>query len=195
MSLLLDALKKAAQQKAEKNREEASASGRSDETQLDGAADGDTATGAHDDSIPRAAGRAGEDETELDHSQLEARLERAQAQQPLRDSTDDTGLDVPDQTETEAAALASEQMQTGEDETIIFADEDVSEFMGEPEYVSRETRAPEDETDLSQRVDQNDLTDVRVPVESGVDVDETDLNELAHREDETEFQAPAASAD
>ena len=67
-----------------------------------------------------------EDETELDTSQFQTRLERTRLE---REDSDDTELEIPDSTQTQAPSLSA-QMQTGEDETIIFDAEDVSDFLG-----------------------------------------------------------------
>ena len=101
MSLLLDALKKAAEQKAEKSKED-TPQRPSDETVVDAAGDISELEG-DDDSELQAPRPGSHDETELDHSELEARLERTQAAAPA-EGRDDTGIDVPDQTETEAEA-------------------------------------------------------------------------------------------
>jgi hypothetical protein len=84
MSLLLDALKKAAEQKSQKSRSESSPERTSDETLLEVAAD--DATRLDDD-----------DETEFDHSELGVRLDRLGRQ---RGAGDETGLDLPDVTKT-----------------------------------------------------------------------------------------------
>ena len=107
MSLLLDALKKAAAQKAEKSRQEAPKASSSDETDITAAAE--------------------------DASVLEA---GASLQQSQREAEEETDLEMPDSTLTEAPSLSA-QIQTGEDETIVFAEEDISDFLGEPELVSR----------------------------------------------------------
>jgi Flp pilus assembly protein TadD len=213
MSLLLDALKKAAEQKAEKNRQEVPQAGSSDETVIDAAEDISALEGGVDGSLQKAR-RPSSDETEIDHSDFDTRLERAQVG---RDDGTETLLEKPDPTVTESPSL-SEQMQSGEDETIIFAEEDVAEFMGEPEFVSREPRANEDETDLSQLESRGDVTEISEPpprdsadetdlsqltLRGGAtdineppprdSVDETDLSQLLQREDETDISVPPQS--
>ncbi len=189
MSLLLDALKKAAEQKAEKNKQEAPQAGSSDETEIVAAAEDVSELEGGVDSSLRQSQRALRDETEIDDSEFNTRLERTQVEP--EDGTE-TRLEVPDTTTTEVPSLSA-QMQTGEDETIIFADEDVEEFMGEPQLVSREQRAPEDETDLSQLAQREDETDVSEMAAAAVAGDETDLSQLLQHEDETDVSKIAAA--
>ena len=169
MSLLLDALKKAAEQKAEKNRQESAGAGTSDETVVDAAAE--DASELESGNL-RQTQSGLKDETEFDDSDYGTRLERS------REDGFETRLDLTDPTETRPP---SAQAQTGEDETLIFADEDVADFMGDPSYVSREPRAGDDETELGQDADETFA-------------DDTDLSQLAHREDETEISRVAAEA-
>ena len=142
MSLLLDALKKAAEQKAAKTRDEkpGSGAGSPEETALDLSEGRAREDSADDDSIPR---HQLEDETLLDPSELDTRLERLQ-----KDSGDrtETGLDIADGTETRAPAQ-DRQAKSGEDETLIFAEDDVAEVTGRENAQPR--RAADDETDLS----------------------------------------------
>jgi len=158
MSLLLDALKKAAQQKAEKSRQEAPEASSPDETEITAAAE--------------------------DTSVLEA---GASLQQSQRDAEDETELVMPDPTLTETPSLSA-QIQTGEDETIVFAEEDISDFLGEPELVNRETKSHEDATELDPTEYQADLEP-----DDATEIDETEYQ--THHEpgdateiDETEYQ-------
>ena len=118
MSLLLDALKKAAQQKAQKSQLELSADRASDETLFDVAAASSSPSENADSSLLPDAG----DETEFDHSELGVRLDRTgrergaadetgldladtsetglEQDQPDRSAGDETGLDIPDATQT-----------------------------------------------------------------------------------------------
>ena len=179
MSLLLDALKKAAEQKAEKSKETSSQSTSADETLLESAAE-DISELSQD--VPQQ--REPQDETQLEHSELDTRLERNQVS---RADADETGLDIRDDTESEDVGL-SEQMQTGEDETIIFAQEDVSDFLGEEQYVGREQPDPADETDLSQIVEAADLSDLgEAAGDAKPREDETDLSEYSAGVDETDL--------
>jgi Tfp pilus assembly protein PilF len=182
MSLLLDALKKAAQQKAEKSREDIPEAETSDETIV--------VSAPEDISELEAA-----DEV-LSNSQLEdTRLERSADETGLKtpDPTE-TGLEIPDSTETRQADLST-QMQTGEDETIVFAEEDVSDFLGEPELVNRDVQ---DETDLSQLAQPDDRTDLskasRQADEADIE-DETDLSQLAQPDDRTDLSKASPQAD
>ena len=195
MSLLLDALKKAAEQKAEKSRqEETPAASPSDETEITAAAE--------DLSELEGAGRGSqqserdrEDETELDTSEMRTRLERTLIE---REDANDTEIEFPDSTHTQAPSLSS-QMQTGEDETIVFAAEDVSDFLGEPELVNRE---PRDETDLSRLpVDATDLSqvapqqDAAKPADKVVREDDTDISQPFQPDASPEIQAQTGSGD
>ena len=90
MSLLLDALKKAAEQKAQKSKSGAPVESGSDETVLDAGAD---------QAAPAETGLGTgvrDDETEFEHSELHARLERSSV---VRGAGDETGLDLPDSTD------------------------------------------------------------------------------------------------
>jgi tetratricopeptide (TPR) repeat protein len=197
MSLLLDALKKAAEQKAAKNKSEAPGAGPSDETQLDDGAEDITELmkGADDGLKQSRPSVRDETETELDEPELQTAVEQTRVEP--QDRTD-TRLETSDTTETETSS-ASEQMRTGEDETIIFADEDVSDFMDGSEHVSRDSRAPEDETQLNQPVVTEDDTGVGQPPQAPAtppqpaDEDETELRDPAGTEDQTDISVPPAS--
>jgi hypothetical protein len=157
MSLLLDALKKAAEQKAEKSRqEEIPAASPSDETEITAAA---------------------EDLSELEHGAGHG------LQQSRRAAADETKLDSSDSTLTEKPP-SSAQMQTGEDETIVFAEEDVSDFLGEPELVNRETKSHDDATDL----DQTEYQTHHEAVDTGGTGDDTEI-------DRTEYQTHHEAVD
>ena len=78
MSLLLDALKKAAEQKAEKSREESREGRPSDETQLNLPREDISELEQADEALARRARRAGRDETELDQSELKPASMRRQ---------------------------------------------------------------------------------------------------------------------
>jgi tetratricopeptide (TPR) repeat protein len=106
MSLLLDALKKAAEQKLQKSRPEASEQISPDETLI--RADADDVIGFDESS----AGSDRIDETELDHSEIRSRLENDLSQ---RIAGDETGLDIPDVTESRTVSAPSEQ--GGDEET------------------------------------------------------------------------------
>jgi len=196
MSLLLDALKKAAEQKAAKSRqEEISAASPSDETEITAAAEDLS-------ELEQGAGRGAqqserdrEDETELDSSEMRTRLEQTLVE---REEADDTEIEIPDSTQTRTPSLSS-QMQSGEDETIIFAEEDVSDFLGEPELVNREAR---DETDLSQLAgDATDLSqvasqqDVAGPADTVAREDDTDISQPFQPGATPEIQAQTGSGD
>ena len=195
MSLLLDALKKAAEQKAEKNKSEAPEARSSEETLLDdGAEDITELMKGADDGLQQSRPPV-RDETELDEPEPETPVEQTRVEP--QDRTD-TRLETSDTTETETPS-ASEQMQTGEDETIIFAEDDVSDFMGGSEHDSREARAPEDETELNQPAAPEDDTDVNQPVQAHAappqpdDEDEAQLRDPAGTGDQTDISVPPSS--
>ncbi|MCP4979672.1 MAG: tetratricopeptide repeat protein [Gammaproteobacteria bacterium] len=221
MSLLLDALKKAAEQKAEKSRqEEVPEAHASDETQIVTAAE-DASELERSDNSPQQRQRDVQDETELEHSELQTHVESTR---PQRDDSDETGIVAPDAADDTRQPGMSAQMQTGEDETIIFAAEDVSDFMGEPELVNRdpqdetqltqlapeetqvdqpqtEDRQTEQETELTQREDDTYITRpiqpgdqnrIRAEASSG---DETDIGMLKADEDKTDISVPVGRAD
>ena len=174
MSLLLDALKKAAQQKAEKSRqEEALTASPSDEAVLAPAAEETTVLEADAGNNMQQSQRDAEDETELDTSQFQARLERTQIE---REDSDDTELEIPDTAQTQAPSLSA-QMQTGEDETIVFDAVDVSDFLGEPELVRRETKNHDDPTDL----DQTEYQAYHSAVEAEGASDATEIDQTEHQ--------------
>ncbi len=246
MSLLLDALKKAAEQKAQQSKLELSPERTSDETLLEVAADDASRLGVSGDGSVRLAD---DDETEFDQSELGARLDRSGRE---RGAGDDTGLELPDTTETpvgqrqpdfggddetsldlsdaaktniqqdlptpgmgdetsldipetddlEAPGKAelSEQMLTGDDESIIFSSEDATDLAIEAELVEPDQLAREDETDLSQLDVEQGLTEDREqPVDSAAAEDETDLSQIPqygdHSEDHSEDRDVTIAAD
>jgi Tfp pilus assembly protein PilF len=151
MSLLLDALKKAAEKKAAKSRQEEAA---------------ETSSSA---------------ETEIT-----AAVENV------------SEFENPDSTQTRTQNLApslSEQMQTGEDETTVLGEEDVSDFPGEPELVRRDQQSSADDTQL----DQTEYQVHQAPVDN-TEVDQTEYQ--VHQApgdntevDQTEYQVHQAPGD
>ncbi len=168
MSLLLDALKKAAEQKAEKSREDIPQAETSDETIVVSAPE-DISELEDADNVLQSSRRELEDETQIEDSRLQTQLEDTH----LERGAEETNIEIPDTTETQHTDLST-QMQTGEDETIIFADGDVSDFMGEPELVNREAQ---DETQI-------DETEVRTHAEPHDEPpvgDETEFDQTYHQ--------------
>lgn len=188
MSLLLDALKKAAEQKAEKSKQQEAPQTSGDETIIAATPEDASALATGDDAGSQVLPRDVEDETELNAAELEARYERSRSESAAGDETD---LEAPEQTDTQIPE-PSAQLETGEDETIVFVDDDVSEFMGDPAYINRD-RPPEDETDLSQAVVAEDQTGIEQPPTPPED--ETDLSQFAQREEETDVRPPPAAED
>jgi Flp pilus assembly protein TadD len=193
MSLLLDALKKAAEQKAEKSRQEVPAARPSDETVVTTAAEDISALEAGAGSSLPQSQPVANDETELDASRLQTQLEQTRV---ARDAADETELEMPDPTQTPAL---SAQMQSGEDETIVFAEEDVEDFLGEAGLVKRE---PQDETDLSQLASAaTDLSqtalqhDAPGPTGDAVRQDDTDISRPFQPGDQAETREPTGTGD
>ncbi len=217
MSLLLDALKKAAEQKAQKSKEEQQPeTPSSDVTEVFEAPETAAELEARGDGRLQQP-RQGRDETRVDESEFDTRSDRARDR---RDPADDTGLDYAEDTRT-GMPDPSRQMQTGEDETIVFSDEDVSDFLDAPQRLERR---PDDETDLSAPAPRDDATELRVrpPRDDETDLsqipgddptgvprsplrddetdlgrspEETDLSALDLRDDETEFPPAMPTVD
>ncbi len=178
MSLLLDALKKAAEQKAEKSREDIPQAETSDETIVVSAPE-DISELEDPDNILQSSQREPEDETQIDDSTLQTQLEDTHFERGV----DDTSIEIPDATETQHTDLST-QMQTDEDETIVFAEGDVSDFMGEPELVNRPSQTPagDDQTEVQTHIEQGD----ELPVG---DETESDPTSLQTRVDPTQFES------
>jgi len=187
MSLLLDALKKAAEQKAEKSREDIPEAETSDETILISAPEdiSELEAEAEDEVLPNSQRELG-DKTEHDDSVLQTQLEDTQ----LERGADETSIEIPDPTETQHTDLST-QMETGEDETIVFDEEDVSDFMGEPELVNRESQAGtrDDQTEIQTHIEPRDES----PSGDDTEFDPTSLQthldstQVESSADETEF--------
>ena len=149
MSLLLDALKKAAEKKAAKGKqEEAAETSSPEQTEITAAV---------------------ENVSEFENPD-------------------------PTQTQTHAPSL-SEQMQTREDETIVLDEEDVSDFLGEPELVRRDQQSLADDTQLDQ-------TEYQVHQAPGDDTEVDQTEYQVHQApgdntevDQTEYQAHQGPGD
>ena len=154
MSLLLDALKKAAEQKAGKSKEDIPEATASDETVIVPVTEDISLLEAADNGLQNTQ-RKLRDETELDQTELDQTQQQTQQQTQLENTrvesegADETSREFPDSNETQAPSLSA-QMQTGEDETIVFAEEDVSDFLGEPELVNLESR--DDQTEIQTQI-------------------------------------------
>ena len=135
-----------------------------------------------------APGPSAGDDTGLDIPDVtESRLETGHS---VRADLDETGLDIADITEARSAEL-SEQMQTGDEEIIVFADEDATDF-AEASDADAEASAPAagDETDISQPAASADETESAL-LERDREPDETSADE---QESDAEV-APQADAD
>ena len=113
MSLLLDALKKAAEQKAQKSQQEAPEQRSSDETLIRACADDVFGFDAGE------TGSARDDETELDHSEIRNRLESDLSQ---RIAGDETGFDIPGYHRYSVLFPATPEPVTGDDTGLDIAD-------------------------------------------------------------------------
>lgn len=189
MSLLLDALKKAAEQKAAKTRDEEPRSGASspDETVLDASTAEAQEGSTEDDSIPR---HQLEDETELDHSELQTRLESLQGE---REDRTEIGFDA-----TETRSTSPGQAGPGEDETVIVDKDDAATALGQAD-------SGEEQTVI---VDEDDATEALAQARSGEDqtlvFDADDATQFVEDqtgatrptfEDETELHQPLQPQD
>jgi len=200
MSLLLDALKKAAEQKAQKSQSEQTP----DETLLDAAADDATRQTVSGDGSARQA----DDETEFEHSELGTRLDRSGRargagddtrlealektetrtvhSQPGRSTDDETGLDMPDATKTNFQRAIPEHSVEDETGLDIPQTEDI-EDSGEDDLPG-DMRSEDDETIVIASQDAPNLEPGSRPVvrERSTNDDETDLSQLAAEADFTE---------
>ena len=211
MSLLLDALKKAAQQKAEKSSQEtpdAPEALASDETRLDLTAEDTSVFQDADDNLQQVRRDLG-DETEL--TQMAAEQTDMSQSAPQTDARED---------ETELTQLATEQTELSqstpqtdahEDETeltqMAAEQTDLSQLASQTDAVElKDHDSREDETDLSQMAaEQTDMSQAVRPVDS-VDENDTDVSDpepdqtdpsrvWRSIEDETDVSQPAATAD
>ncbi|MCP4470283.1 MAG: tetratricopeptide repeat protein [Gammaproteobacteria bacterium] len=195
MSLLLDALKKAAEQKARRSEQEAPEQRSSDKTLIRAGADDISGFGEG------VTGSARGDETELDHSETRYRPESDLSQRIAGDETgldiadvtearletggsvhadaDETGLDIADIADTRSAELDG-QLQTGDDSTDFREGSDVD--------ASALTAG--DETDISQPAATADEIESALP-HRGSEPDETSVDE---QESDVEV-VPQADAD
>ncbi|MCP4765363.1 MAG: tetratricopeptide repeat protein [Gammaproteobacteria bacterium] len=184
MSLLLDALKKAAQQKAQKSQPEVPEYRSSEETLIRAGADDISGVGVDETGSPRV------DEAEFDHSEIRNRLESDLSQ---RIAGDETGFVIPHGTDNDAASSTPEPV-TGDDTGLdiveaveVAADpvvpepgtgDDTGLDIAEPFEVVDDSAAPEpgagDETGL----DIADVTESRLETDHSVrtDADETGLD-------------------
>ncbi len=135
MSLLLDALKKAAEQKAEKSRHEAAAATPSNETDVTAIAEGHPEPGQDVEPGSQQTTDAGKDETELDISETKIRPDRGRNERELADETDlgpvaqkdDTDIGEPlpadDASETPPGP-GTKQANDDEDMSLLLVDRD-----------------------------------------------------------------------
>ena len=168
MSLLLDALKRAAEQKAAKSKQQENASGGARDAVLDAS----TADARVDDEDSSLSQHRLEDDTGLDHSELDTRLRRVSG---IGEDSTDTGLDAEDYSDSSLSPL-SKQLKSGEDETLIFSVDDVAETISEERAAP--SRGAEDDTDL-------DMLAAESADSGGIEVDEYDSSRLAA--DETDL--------
>ena len=216
MSLLLDALKKAAEQKAQKSKAETPAERGSDETLLDVAAD--VAARARPDD--GEAARSG-DETEFDHSELSARIEsgsvvrgaadetaldladitesRLQSRDPAAPSDEETGLDIAESTDIRHSQADESMPATGEDTGLDLPDATQTRVTPEPPVAASGDDTGLDIPDATQAsfqqqsppADQGDETGLEIP-----DATQTSFQQQspqADQGDETGLEIPDAT--
>jgi len=162
MSLLLDALKKAAEQKAQQSKSGSPLESTPDETVLEAAADDASRQTVSGDGSSRLA----DDETEVDHPELGARLDRSGRE---RGAGDDTGLELPDT--TEALGGNRQPGRSAEDETGLDIPDATKTNMQKnlPAHnVSEETSL--DIRDATKRNIQQDLPAHNADDETGLDI-------------------------
>ncbi len=183
MSLLLDALKKAAEQKAQKSKQEQQPeSPSSDATEVYETSEKASELEARgDDRLQQS--RQGRDETQLDESEFDTQVDQTEVR---LDPDDETGIEYAEETRTWVVD-PSQQMQTGEDETIVFSDEDVSDFLDEP---TRVERRPDDETELTRSLDETEHDTEHTQADESVF-----LQGALPEDDETDISVPTGRAD
>ena len=215
MSLLLDALKKAAQQKAEKSSQEAPEAPASDETKLDFTADGNSALEDADDNLQHYE-RESSDETNLTQgaadqtgmSHLGSQSNEVESKDRVA-SEDETNLTQLAEGQTEMSQLGSQSNEVEskdrdatEDETnltqLAEGQSDMSQLGSQTdavEFGDRDTR--EDETELTQlAADQTDMsqltshTDAVQLKDSNAPEDETELSQLSAEQTGNRRQPP-----
>jgi len=218
MSLLLDALKKAAEQKAQKRKSEASPEHTPDETLLDGAADDAARQAVSGDNSARPAD---DDETVFDQSELGARLARSSGEYGSGDETsleapdtivtrvshsrpgasadDETGLELPDATKTSLPQDLPARSVGDETSLDIPGSEETESSAGDDLRAHRQ--AEEDETIIFTPADATELEIGSRPVieDQSAREDETDLSQLVAEDGSIEDRASsvdnAAAAD
>ncbi len=169
MSLLLDALKKAAEKKAAKSDQDP-VQGAGDETVVDTQK---MSEGADDETAaPDSAAAAGADDTVVKQRPDDTQINTEAA--PDSEQTEVQPEELPETQQTEHTDL----MGT-EDETLIFDDEDLSEFLGDPKYISEEV--PE-EGDLTQQTSIDEVSD-QTEHEVAEAVEKSKVADLDHGED------------
>ncbi len=186
MSLLLDALKKAAEQKARKNQQEKQPETTSTDV-TDVRTTPEDASGIDQRvSRPPPPRDDARDQTQLNATEFDTRAEPG----PYGDTQIESG----DETRTEVEDL-SRQMQTGEDETIVFADEDTSSFadasqpagpLTDDGTLIHDTEIGDDETEIvstTAYTDDTELDRSPLPIEPGGAPDRDDATEMITRSD------------
>ncbi|HUV22073.1 MAG TPA: tetratricopeptide repeat protein [Gammaproteobacteria bacterium] len=210
MSLLLDALKKAAEQKAQKRKSEASPEHTSDETLLDVAADDASRQAVSGDNSAR---QAGDDETEFDQSELGARLARSGGEYGTGDETsldapdtivtrvshsrpggstdDETGLELPDATKTSLPQDLPARSVGDETSLDIPGSEETESSGGDDLRAHRQ--AEDDETIIFAPADATELRIEPGPVveDQSAREDETDLSQLVAEDGLIEDREPS----
>ncbi len=169
MSLLLDALKKAAEKKAAKSDQDP-VQGTGDETVVDNQ---NLSAGEDDETAaPDSAATGGADDTVVKQRPDDTEIKAEAA--PDAERTEVQPEESPETQQTEHTDL----MGT-EDETLIFDDEDLSEFLGEPKYISEEVS---EEAELTQQTSIDEAND-QTEHEIAEAVEKSKVADLDHGED------------
>jgi len=176
MSLLLDALKKAAEQKARKSKSEEPENRSSDETLLDVGAVDETARLAADD-LPRSAR---EDETILDQTQVEERHLRAN-----RVADDDTSLDTGDSTQTQLETDSRAAAAVADDTGIDIPDTTETVLIDEQPTPAADDDTGIDIPDATETVIEQ-KSDETVFDETGLDLPEVTETQLMQEQDDVD---------
>ena len=183
MSLLLDALKKAAEQKAKKGKSEAPEYRSSDETMLDMTAAEGALQGADDQQRPGA-----HDETQLEQTQLQERLARGD-----RIAGDDTNLNVPEVTQT--VVMEESADPTSVDATSVDAAESTQTMLDPGPGTSRDTTQTVFESDSAdETLFDSGSSDETVFDQAAVDVPEVTQTQIL-QDDDVDDAAETTSVD
>ena len=160
MSLLLDALKKAAEQKAEKSRQEAQVPDSKDETVVTSVSDDGTMFEAGADSTAQTVPRGLNDQTHIDATEMQTRVDATHSESEEVDATEM-------QTRVETTHIESEEHDATEMQTRV----ETTHFESE-EHDATEMQTRVETTQFDN--DEVDATEMQTRVDSA-EIDDTDL--------------------